>query len=389
MGWNRPMEWMDTAPSLLHVHGIGCWNTHSISKNQKRLLETILQSFKVSSVCVYLLVIELLDMLELLCSNTECESRVWHCSWSKNGYFATSGEDKMIRIWSVIHENSSYSLSCIATLEEGQSRTIRSIEWSPDGRIIASASFDGTVVLWQTLGVGMKKWEQIASLEGHDSEVKSVGWSTDGSFLATCGRDKKVWVWERISDTEFECVGMLESHTQDVKFIKWHPTHRVLFSASYDDTIKVWVEDNDDWYCSQTLQGHSSTVWAISIDDTGTKMVSCSDDRSVILWESSSNNATSQWNQLAKINDVHSYPIYSCDWNKYSNYIVSGGGDNSIVILQYGVSDGLGQVIVECRTEEAHDSDINCVRWNPIQKDSDLLLSTSDDGAIRLWRWSM
>ena len=176
----------------------------------------------------------------------EEDTRVWHAAWSNNGKFlATCGEDKTIRIWTTscgcdwTDENS--RIECIATLEEAQARTVRSCEWSPNDRMIASASFDGTVVVWETQSSGMTVWDQIATLEGHDNEVKSVAWCPHGQWLATCGRDKRVWIWEMLHGTEFECVAMLEGHTQDVKFVRWHPTApAMLLSASYDDTIKVW-----------------------------------------------------------------------------------------------------------------------------------------------------
>ena len=175
----------------------------------------------------------------------EEDTRVWHAAWSNNGKFlATCGEDKTIRIWTTsfgcewTDENS--RIECIATLEEAQARTVRSCEWSPDDRMIASASFDGTVVVWETQSSGMTVWDQIATLEGHDNEVKSVAWCPHGQWLASCGRDKRVWIWEMVHGTEFECVAMLEGHTQDVKFVRWHPTApAMLLSASYDDTIKV------------------------------------------------------------------------------------------------------------------------------------------------------
>ena len=49
-----------------------------------------------------------------------------------------------------------------------------------------------------------------------------------------------------------------------------------MASASYDDTIKIWRDDEDDWYCSDTLEGHESTVWAIDFDKTGDYLGMCS-----------------------------------------------------------------------------------------------------------------
>lgn len=319
---------------------------------------------------------------------------MWHSSWSPDGkYIASCGEDRIIRIWgdsSTAESEVFSSVACLATLEEGQARTIRCCEWSPCGRMIASASFDGTVVVWESEDSSLRKWEQIAALEGHENEVKSVDWSCDGNWLATCGRDKKVWVWEKIIGGDFECIGMLDGHTQDVKFVKWHPNSNILFSASYDDTVKVWQEDSDDWYCSKTLMGHSSTVWNVCPNSVGDKLVSCSDDKSMFLWECDKTNAEGEWRISSKLVDLHKHPIYSVDWSHSNGYIASGGGDNAIVITSYSKPDGIGLIQCESRVLEAHAGDVNCVRWNPrgdVEKLSNLLLSSGDDGIVKIWKW--
>ena len=177
--------------------------------------------------------------------------------------FASCGEDKTIRLW--INDNQD-EWAMKAVLSDGHSRTIRDVSFSPCGNLLASASFDATVSIWDKKD---GNFECNSTLEGHENEVKSVAWSVSGNFLATCSRDKSVWVWECSQNgEEFDCAAVLNLHTQDVKKVVWHPHQELLASASYDNTIKMYKEDpaDNDWVCTATLQSHSSTVWSIAFD---------------------------------------------------------------------------------------------------------------------------
>ena len=65
------------------------------------------------------------------------------------------------------------------------------MSWSPDGRRLASGSYDNTIGIWNaTTG------ELEQTLEGHTGEVYSVNWSPDGRHLASGSRDKTIRIWK-------------------------------------------------------------------------------------------------------------------------------------------------------------------------------------------------
>lgn len=179
---------------------------------------------------------------------------------------------------------------------------------------------------------------------------------------------------------------------------------QILASASYDDTIRIYEEDasEDDWYCACTLTGHTSTVWSIDFDSTGSQLVSGSDDHSLRIWRRRSeeeeeeeenvdnnDNNRSKWICDQVIPDAHSRAIYSVCWSHSNGIIASAGSDNAIKLFQKqndsDTSKSKFKQVLEL--PQAHDSDINCLIWIPdANGHSNMLASAGDDGVIKLWK---
>lgn len=144
--------------------------------------------------------------------------------------------------------------------------------------------------------------------------------------------------------------------------------------------------------CAGPGVGHTSTVWDLSFNPAGDQLASCSDDCTLRIWECTHSHGEMRCVLGATCSGYHTRTIFSVDWSQ-SGYIATGSADNSICIFSVRASsfeegvEGMGQVScrLECRKEQAHSFDVNCVRWHP--KIPGLLASAGDDGAIRLWQF--
>ncbi|NJN98304.1 MAG: hypothetical protein HC875_31555 [Anaerolineales bacterium] len=72
----------------------------------------------------------------------------------------------------------------------GHSDEVISVAWNPDGRQLASASSDQTVIIWDVVTGKLK-----TRLRGHTRTVASVAWSLDGQRLASAAEDHTVIIW--------------------------------------------------------------------------------------------------------------------------------------------------------------------------------------------------
>lgn len=60
---------------------------------------------------------------------------------------------------------------------------------------------------------------------------------------------------------------------------------QILASCSYDNTLRLYHEDDDDWVSFAKLDGHESTVWDLAFHASGERIASCSDDKTVRIWQ--------------------------------------------------------------------------------------------------------
>ncbi|KAL3912125.1 MAG: hypothetical protein SGILL_007010 [Bacillariaceae sp.] len=115
----------------------------------------------------------------------------------------------------------------------GHQQAVNHIQFSPDGRYFASASFDKKVKLWNGYS-----GDFLRTLTGHVGAVYQVAWSSDSRFLVSASKDSTAKLWEVPSGKAAKAT--LPGHADEVFALDWAPNGASVATGSKDRTIKIW-----------------------------------------------------------------------------------------------------------------------------------------------------
>ncbi|KIL58707.1 hypothetical protein M378DRAFT_86115, partial [Amanita muscaria Koide BX008] len=146
---------------------------------------------------------------------------------------ATGAEDKQIRIWDI-------SKKRIVRVFDGHQQEIYSLDFSLDGRLIVSGSGDKTARIWDMANADappkVLTINDPDSLNG-DAGVTSVAISPNGQFVAAGSLDTVVRIWDVATG---HLVERLRGHRDSVYSVAFTPDGEGLVSGSLDKTLKYW-----------------------------------------------------------------------------------------------------------------------------------------------------
>lgn len=143
---------------------------------------------------------------------------------------ASGGKEKNSRvcIWDV------NSGRLLRELDNPDHEGVAGLAFSPDSKLLATASFNNTAQLWEVPSGNLR-----ATLKGHVQAVLGVAFSPDGKTLATGGDDRKVKLWNVATQQEMATLELLRGGCRGVRF---SPDGRALAVASFlDPEPYIWL----------------------------------------------------------------------------------------------------------------------------------------------------
>jgi WD40 repeat protein/serine/threonine protein kinase len=264
---------------------------------------------------------------------------------------ASASYDRTVKVWSTATMQEMLTLN-------GHTGRVTSVAFSPDGQRIASASDDHTVKVWD-IATG----HETLTLKGHTDWVRCVSFSPDGLRLASGGFDGTVRVWDEVTGTStFTLLG----HTDRIYSVAFSPDGKRLASASWDNTVRVWGATTGLEVL--LLQGHTGSVWGVTFSPDGTQLASGSADKTAKLWDA----ATGQ--EILTLNVTRNV-VTGVAFSPDGTRLASASDDKMVKIWDVAT----GQ---ERKTLIGHTSYVQSVAFSP---DGTQLVSASADQTVRMW----
>lgn len=235
------------------------------------------------------------------------QSEVFMCAWNSvfTDMIATGSGDASARIWQMGGPKAGNGLGPVKLLPHGtgprdqKNKDVTTLEWSSDGELLATGSYDGVARVWSLNGA------LVHTLRGHKGPIFSLKWNKTGNYLLSGSYDKTTIVWDVSSGSGF-IKQQFEDHQAPALDVDWKDDS-TFASCSTDKTVHICRVGAERPL--KTYTGHTDEVNAVKWDPSGSLLASCSDDCTAKVWDVNSDRKDPMYDFKS-----HQQEIYTVKW---------------------------------------------------------------------------
>ena len=248
---------------------------------------------------------------------------------------------------------------------DGQLGVVLSLAYSPDGLQVASSSInpDNSFVVWEA-----KTGKVLKVIRGHSSQIHRIRYSPDGRLIATSDTDGKVGIWNA---STFEPIRMMDAHTAPIVGMEFASNGLRYATAGDDGLVRVWETATGTKV--QEMRGHGGAALGVAFSPDGKRIASGGFDKTVRLWDAETGK------EKVTLRG-HTDTVWSVAFSPDGQRLVSASFDQEARIwdaspVKESSGPGLFSLV-------GHKDRVNGVAFSP---DGGLLASGSWDNSVRLW----
>ena len=242
---------------------------------------------------------------------------------------------------------------------QGHQGTVTSISHSLNGELLASASQDTTVKIWQKHG------KLLQTLEGHQDGVFSVIFSPNNQLLIAASFDNTVTVWKYDSTTGlFTDSPILKlSESRILSAVALSSDSQIIATANQRGEVKLWTIAGK---LIKTIPAHNQKIWSLSFNANNNSFATASEDKSIKIWDKTG--------KFLKIITGHNDGVLSVKFSPDGTTLASASKDKTVRLW-----DIKGKLL---HRFDAHADQVLDVRFST---DGKMLASASADDTVKVW----
>lgn len=251
----------------------------------------------------------------------------------------------------------------ITTIQRDTWTTITSLVFSPDGKRLISGVADGSMVIWDS-----KTGKQVGKpFEGHLNTIRSLAFSPDGRRLASSSIDTTLRLWDYEPDYGFR---VWRSNIKSVSALSLSPDGKLIAVGGYEGVHILDCETGDMVGKTQNESSDEYIIECVTFSPDGAVIAAGGTDNKIRFWSAKTGES------VGCPLEGHTDYVFSLAFSPDGKHLVSGAQDKTIRVWDIETG-GLVYSLLE-----GHDYPIHSVVYSP---DGRLIISGSTDGTVRVW----